>query len=77
MAQGIQKSLSINGFQVLDLLVQYGRPPFIEEYLPLLRDKMLKWKEHKTYGLENLAEAFVGLLKGQNDGKAIIVVAED
>ena len=77
MAQGIQKALSINGFQVLQLVAQYGKKLFIEEYLPLLRDNMLKWKEHRTYGLENLPEGLVGLLKGQNDGKAVIVVAED
>jgi len=77
LGQGIQKALSINGFQVLQLLAQYGKKPFIEEYLPLLRDNKLKWKEHRTSGLENLPEGLVSLLRGQNDGKAVIVVAED
>ena len=61
----------------MELIAQEGLKPFVGEFLPLLHDNKLKWKEHKTYGLENLAEGFVSLLKGQNDGKAVIVVAEE
>lgn len=37
----------------------------------------LKFREHKTKGLENLPQAFVDLLHGKNEGKAVVVVAED
>lgn len=71
------KSLQINGFIAGDLVKKYGFEPFFENYLPLVRDGKLKYKEDKTYGLENLADALLNMLHGKNKGKAIVVVAED
>jgi NADPH-dependent curcumin reductase CurA len=36
----------------------------------------LKWSEHVTEGLENAPKAFIGMLKGENRGKALVKVAE-
>lgn len=33
-----------------------------------------KYKEHVTKGFENMAQAFIGLFKGENTGKAIVRV---
>jgi len=37
----------------------------------------LKIKEDVTKGLENAAEALVGIFQGKNFGKAVIQIADD
>lgn len=37
----------------------------------------LRFREHRIAGLENLAQGFVDLLQGKNEGKSVVVVAED
>lgn len=71
------KSLQINGFIVSDLIKKYGFEPFFDNYLPLVRDGKIKYKEDKTHGLEYLADALLNMLHGKNQGKAIVVVSED
>lgn len=41
-----------------------------------LRDGSFKAKIHETVGIENAAEAFVGMLKGDNFGKAVLKVKQ-
>lgn len=77
MYQALMKTISMNGFLMYGLVAEYGMEPWIQEFLPLLRDQKIKYREQKTQGLENLAEGFVQMLKGENQGKAVIVVAED
>jgi NADPH-dependent curcumin reductase CurA len=36
----------------------------------------LRWREHVTDGLENTPRAFIGMLNGENRGKALVKVAE-
>ena len=36
----------------------------------------LRWREHVTEGLENAPAAFLGMLRGENRGKALVKVAE-
>lgn len=71
------KSISMNGFLFWNLMSKYGLDPWIKEYLPLVKDGKIKQREQKTHGLENLPKALVQVLKGENQGKGIIVVAED
>jgi NADPH-dependent curcumin reductase CurA len=35
----------------------------------------IRWREHVTDGLENAPRAFIGMLKGENRGKALVRVA--
>lgn len=72
----LAKSISMNGFLVFNLIAEHGWKPWTDEYLPLVRDGKVTQREHKTSGLENLAKGFVEVLKGDNQGKAIIVVAD-
>ena len=39
-------------------------------------DGSIRWREHVTEGLENAPRAFVGMLRGENRGKALVKVAE-
>lgn len=39
-----------------------------------LKDGSFKAKIHEWQGIENAAEAFVGMLKGENFGKAVLKV---
>jgi NADPH:quinone reductase len=39
-------------------------------------DGKIRWREHVTEGLENTARAFIGMLNGENRGKALVKVAE-
>ena len=34
----------------------------------------LKYKEHTTQGFDNMFDAFMGLLTGENTGKAVVKV---
>jgi NADPH-dependent curcumin reductase CurA len=36
----------------------------------------IRWREHVTDGLENAPQAFIGMLNGDNRGKALVKVAE-
>jgi NADPH-dependent curcumin reductase CurA len=36
----------------------------------------IRWREHVTDGLENAPRAFIGMLRGENRGKALVKVAE-
>jgi NADPH:quinone reductase len=36
----------------------------------------IRWREHVTEGLENTPRAFIGMLNGENRGKALVKVAE-
>lgn len=46
----------------------------IEQNKKWIEEGKLKYKETVTDGFENLLEAFVGMLKGDNYGKAIVKV---
>ena len=36
----------------------------------------IRWREHVTEGLENTPQAFIGMLNGENRGKALVKVAD-
>ena len=44
----------------------------IQKNLQMIRDGKLKYRETVTEGFENMFDAFVGMLNGNNIGKAIV-----
>lgn len=44
----------------------------IEQNLKWIKEKKLKYRETVTEGFENMFDAFVGMLKGDNIGKAVV-----
>lgn len=60
-------------------LVNDYAPRFEEAAARLARwvaDGTIRWREDVTDGLENAPRAFIGMLRGENRGKALVKVAE-
>jgi NADPH-dependent curcumin reductase CurA len=71
----IGKQLVIEGFIVIT--PDFG-PAYAEEHQERvqawLADGSLKAKLYVTEGIDNAAEGFVGMLKGENFGKAVLKI---
>jgi NADPH-dependent curcumin reductase CurA len=64
----------MEGFLVTDYA-----PRFDEAAARLARwvaEGKIQWREHVTEGLENTPRAFIGMLNGENRGKALVKVAD-
>jgi NADPH-dependent curcumin reductase CurA len=64
----------MQGFLVSDFA-----PRFDEAATRLARwvaEGRIRWREHVTEGLENTPRAFIGMLNGENRGKALVKVAD-
>jgi NADPH-dependent curcumin reductase CurA len=68
----IGKRLTLRGFLVGDH--QDLRPEFVREVGGWLRDGRLRYRETVVTGIENTAEAFLGVLRGDNTGKMIVAL---
>jgi NADPH-dependent curcumin reductase CurA len=77
MPMVVRKRLTIRGFIVFD-------PDMGGKYYQKHQDNMQKWirngeikiKMTVTDGIENAAEGLVGMLKGENFGKAVLKIAD-
>ncbi|KIX92276.1 uncharacterized protein Z520_12022 [Fonsecaea multimorphosa CBS 102226] len=71
----VVKRLTMTGFMVGDAnMGPKHAKSHLENVSKWLRDGSFKAKVHETVGMENAAEAFSGMLKGENFGKAILKV---
>jgi NADPH-dependent curcumin reductase CurA len=64
----------MQGFIVSDHYDQL--PKFQAEMAGWLKDGKLKYRETVTRGIENAPAAFIGMLKGENFGKAVVHIAD-
>jgi len=64
----------IQGFIVSDHADRFK--DFASEVTALLKGGRLKYREDVTKGIENAPRAFVGMLKGENFGKAVVQIAD-
>lgn len=69
----LSKRLRVQGFIVGDH--QAHRPEFVAEVAPLVAAGQIRFRETVAEGLDAAPEAFMGLLKGRNDGKQLVRIA--
>jgi NADPH-dependent curcumin reductase CurA len=50
---------------------------FDKVFPKLIKDGKIKYTEDITRGLENIGEAILAQQKGQNNGKSVVIVAEE
>ena len=71
----VTKRLRLEGFIVSD---HYDRrPAFLAEVAPWVADGRVRYRETVVEGIEHAAEAFIGLLAGDNVGKMLVKVGPD
>jgi len=68
----LPKRITIRGFIILDHYGLYR--DFQSEVGPLVADGKISYRETVVEGLENMPDAFLGLLDGQNTGKMLVKV---
>ena len=68
----LPKRLTIRGFIILDHFDRYR--DFQAEVGPLVGDGKIAYRETVVEGIENMPDAFLGLLEGQNTGKMLVKV---
>ncbi|KAB2606204.1 2-alkenal reductase (NADP(+)-dependent)-like [Pyrus ussuriensis x Pyrus communis] len=75
LMQLIYKRICFHGFSVSDYYHLY--PKFLEFMLPHIRQGKIVYVEDIVEGLENGPAALVGLFKGRNFGKQVVVVSHE
>ncbi|GAV67141.1 ADH_zinc_N domain-containing protein [Cephalotus follicularis] len=71
----VYKCVRIEGFRVFDYYPKYSK--FLDFILPHIREGEIKYVEDIAEGLESGPAALVGLFRGQNVGKQVVVVAKE
>jgi NADPH-dependent curcumin reductase CurA len=69
----IGKRLRVEGFLVDDH--RDLRPDFVREVGGWVRDGSLRYRETVTEGIENGVEAFLAMMRGDSEGKAVVHLA--
>ncbi|TFK35334.1 alcohol dehydrogenase [Crucibulum laeve] len=70
-----EKSISISGFVITQLLEKY-KEEFYRILYPLVASGQIKHREAIYEGLEQVSDAILGVQKGTNKGKATVCVAD-
>lgn len=68
----VQKQLELKGFHATQFIDRWEKG--IEQNLEWIRDGKLKYRETITDGFENAVKALIGVMKGENIGKALVRV---
>ncbi|CAH1281553.1 unnamed protein product [Diabrotica balteata] len=66
------KQLKVEGFDNTRWANRF--PEAVKQYLQWIREGKIKYQETVTVGFENTFKAFMGMLKGENRGKAVVKV---
>lgn len=75
MRATLTKRLTIRGFIVTDFAPKEA--DFLRDVSAWVREGRIKYREHIIEGLENAPRGLMGLLRGENFGKAVVRVAAD
>jgi NADPH-dependent curcumin reductase len=71
MRQVIAKRLTLRGFINYDFEAEYFSD-FLRDVSGWLKEGRIHYREHIVDGLENAPKAFIGMLNGENLGKALV-----
>jgi NADPH-dependent curcumin reductase CurA len=71
MRQVIAKRLTLRGFINYDFAAEYFSD-FVHDVSAWLNEGRIHYREHIVDGLENAPKAFIGMLNGENLGKALV-----
>lgn len=71
----VLKSIRMVGFQAFDHYHIY--PKFVEEAHRLIKEGKIIYVEDIVEGIENAPAALIGLFKGKNVGKQVVVIAPE
>jgi NADPH-dependent curcumin reductase CurA len=75
MRKVLTKSLTVRGFIQSEFEAEH-HAGFLEEMSAWVRDGRVRYREDVTVGLENVVDAFTGMLAGRNFGKVLIQVGD-
>ncbi len=75
MRKVLTKSLTVRGF-IQSEFEEEHHAAFLEEMSAWVREGRVRYREDVTVGLENVVEAFTGMLAGRNFGKVLIQVGD-
>ena len=75
MRRVLTKSLTVRGF-IQNEFEREHHAQFLEDMSAWVRDGQVRYREDVTVGLENVVEAFTGMLAGRNFGKVVIQVGD-
>jgi NADPH-dependent curcumin reductase CurA len=71
MREILSKRLTVRGFINFDFKAEFWAD-FVREVSGWLKEGRIRYREHIVDGLEKAPEAFLGMLKGENLGKALV-----
>ncbi|KAL8142879.1 hypothetical protein V2J09_015911 [Rumex salicifolius] len=71
----ITKRLRMEGFVVIDHYEKHQK--YLDMIIPLIKEGKVTYVEDVAHGLKSAPAALVGIFKGQNVGKQLIVVDQD
>lgn len=74
MSAILRRSLTLRGFINYEFVEEHFQS-FQDEIGPLVASGKVKYREDVVEGLENAADAFIGMLSGKNFGKLLVNVA--
>ncbi|KAJ3115202.1 hypothetical protein HDU96_001048 [Phlyctochytrium bullatum] len=73
----IVKRILIQGFVTADFYPTQTYPEFLRDITAWIKEGKIRYRETIWEGIENVPKAFVGMLKGENLGKAVVKVASN
>ena len=71
----VQREITLRGFVVMSYF--HLLPEFYRDMGGWLKDGKITYRETTVQGIENAADAFMGMMQGQNIGKMLVQLAPD